>query len=199
MLLGNLFNNFFTLVGTVGAPRVAAMMLRNIIKSRQDNGDIAPGAPTIIDDIQRLTTVIWSDNGVWKTSPLDAAFKNDLITPDEYREIEGEIVFFMVSSAIQKANLVAGTMGHALEMYSGQLVSLSAMAYRDSLPTSKTVTDTPTPEALTAQLFSRYCRLFMLTGSSSSSANIFPLYRLRWRMLIPLFTTFRRLLTQALK
>ncbi|ELW8594799.1 hypothetical protein SIL92_002268 [Salmonella enterica] len=148
VLLGNLFNNFFTLVGTVGAPRVAAMMLRNIIKSRQENGDIAPGAPTIIDDIQRLTTVIWSDNGVWKTSPPDAAFKNDLITPDEYREIEGEIVFFMVSSAIQKANLVAGTMGHALEMYSGQLVSLSAMAYRDSLPTSKTVTDTPTPEAL---------------------------------------------------
>lgn len=57
----------------------------------------------------------------------------------------------------------------------------------------------PRPVPITAQLFSRYCRLFMLTGSSSSSANIFPLYRLRWRMLIPLFTTFRRLLTQALK
>ncbi|EDR7169967.1 hypothetical protein [Citrobacter freundii] len=147
VLLGNLFNNFFTLVGTVGAPRVAAMMLRNIIKSRQENGDIAPGAPTIIDDIQRLTTVIWNDNGVWKTSPLDAAFKNNLITPDEYREIEGEIVFFMVSSAIQKANLVEGTMGHALKMYSGQLVSLSITEYRDSLPKSKTDTATPTPEA----------------------------------------------------
>lgn len=147
VLLGNLFNNFFTLVGSVGAPRVAAMMLRKIIKSQQENGDFAPGAPTIIDDIQRLTTVIWNDNGVWKTSPLDAAFKNDLITPDEYREIEGEIVFFMVSSAIQKANLVAGTMGHALKMYSGQLVSLSATAYRDSLPKSKTDTATPTPEA----------------------------------------------------
>lgn len=147
VLLGNLFNNFFTLVGTVGAPRVAAMMLRNIIKSRQENGDIAPGAPTIIDDIQRLTTVIWNDNGVWKTSPLDAAFKNDLITPDEYREIEGEIVFFMVNSAIQKANLVAGTMGHALEMYSGQLVSLSITEYRDSLPKSKTATAIPTQTA----------------------------------------------------
>ncbi|EGK0217978.1 hypothetical protein IOJ95_001353 [Salmonella enterica] len=147
VLLGNLFNNFFTLVGTVGAPRVAAMMLRNIIKSRQENGDIAPGAPTIIDDIQRLTTVIWNDNGVWKTSPLDAAFKNNLITPDEYREIEGEIVFFMVSSAIQKANLVEGTMGYALKMYSGQLVSLSITEYRDSLPKSKTDTATPTPEA----------------------------------------------------
>lgn len=146
VLLGNLFNNFFTLVGTVGAPRVAAMMLRNIIKSRQENGDIAPGAPTIIDDIQRLTTVIWNDNGMWKPSPLDAAFKNGLITPDEYREIEGEIVFFMVSSAIQKANLVEGTMGHALKMYSGQLVSLSITEYLDSLPKSKTATATPPPK-----------------------------------------------------
>ncbi|EAT6369368.1 hypothetical protein E5458_07660 [Salmonella enterica] len=149
VLLGSLFNSFFTLVGSVGAPRVAAMMLRNIIKSRQAEGDVKTDTPvpTIIDDIERLTTVIWNDNGVWKPSPLDAAFENDIITPDEYREIEGEIVFFMASSAIQKADLIKGTVGKALEMYSGQLVSLSATAYRDSLPKSKTDTPTPIPEA----------------------------------------------------
>ncbi|HFZ0487683.1 TPA: hypothetical protein ACIJOS_004499, partial [Citrobacter koseri] len=54
----------------------------------------------------------------------------------------------MVSSAIQKASLIATTVGKALDMYSGRLVSLSATAYRDSLPTSKTVTDTPIPEVL---------------------------------------------------
>ena len=32
-------------------------------------------------------------------------------------------------------------------MYSGQLVSLNATAFRDSLPTLKTATDTPTPPA----------------------------------------------------
>ncbi|MDT7494690.1 hypothetical protein RQM67_09705 [Citrobacter koseri] len=148
VMLGSLFNNFFSLVGSVGAPRVAAMMLRNIIKSRQEKGDLKPGTPTIVDDIQRLTTVIWNDQGVWKTSSLDAAFKQEIITDDEYREVEGEVVFFMVSSAIQKANLIAPTVGKALDMYSGRLVSLSATAYRDSLPTSKTVTDTPIPEVL---------------------------------------------------
>ncbi|MID80343.1 hypothetical protein Z985_26105, partial [Salmonella enterica subsp. enterica] len=148
VLLGNLFNNFFSLVGSVGAPRVAAMMLRKIIKARQEAGDLQPGTPNIVDEIQRLTTVIWNDNGTWKTSSLEAAFRQEIITDDEYREVEGEVVFFMVSSAIQKANLIAPTVGKALDMYSGQLVSLSAMAYRDSLPTSKTVTDTPTPEAL---------------------------------------------------
>lgn len=145
VLLGNLFNNFFTLVGSTGAPRVAAMMLRNALKSRYE--DDAPKGPTIVDDIQRLTTVIWKDNGVWKPVTLDVALRQEIITEDEYREIEGEIVFFMVSSAIQKANLIAPTVGSALQMYSGQLVSLSATAYRDSLPTSKTATDIPSQTA----------------------------------------------------
>lgn len=145
VLLGNLFNNFFTLVGSTGAPRVAAMMLRNALKSRYEDG--APKTPTIVDDIQRLTTVIWKDNGVWKPVTLDVALRQEIITEDEYREIEGEIVFFMVSSAIQKANLIAPTVGSALQMYSGQLVSLSATAYRDSLPTSKTTTDIPSQTA----------------------------------------------------
>ncbi|KWQ61519.1 hypothetical protein AH91_24025, partial [Salmonella enterica subsp. enterica serovar Tennessee] len=118
------------------------------IKARQEAGDLQPGTPNIVDEIQRLTTVIWNDNGTWKTSSLEAAFRQEIITDDEYREVEGEVVFLLVSSAIQKANLIAPTVGKALDMYSGQLVSLSAMAYRDSLPTSKTATDTPTPEAL---------------------------------------------------
>lgn len=147
VMLGNLFSNFFSLVGTVGAPRVAAMMLRNLLKARQDAGGVPAGTPTLVDDIQRMTTVIFNDNGVWRPMPLDVAFKQEIISQDEYREVEGEIVFFMVSSAIQKANLIAATVGRALDMYSGQLVSLSATAFRDSLPTSKTDTDTPTPPA----------------------------------------------------
>lgn len=147
ILLGNLFNSFFTMVGSVGSPRIAAMMLRKILKSRQDAEEIPAGTPTIVDDIQRLTTVIFSDNGVWKPLPLVTALEQGIISEDEYREVEGEVVFFMVSSAIQKANLIAGTVGKALEMYSGQLISLNVTAFRDSLLTSKTDTDTPIPAA----------------------------------------------------
>lgn len=147
VMLGGLFNNFFSLVGSVGAPRVAAMMLRNIIKMQQDAGQMAAGMPTIVDDIQRLTTVIWNDNGNWKAISLDTAFKQEILSEDEYREVEGEVVFFMVSSAIQKANLIAPTVGKALEMYSGQLVSLNVTAFRDSLLMSKTDTDIPAQKA----------------------------------------------------
>lgn len=142
ILLGNLFTKFISQVGGLGAARVAAMMLRQSLKAEIDSGRQA--GPTIVDEIQRLTVVVYSDDGQWKTAPLEVAFKQGIVDPDEYREVEGEVVFFMVSSAIQKANLIAPTVGTVIKMYDGQLTSSSVTAYRDSLQTSKPVTDTQT-------------------------------------------------------
>ncbi|EIY2678528.1 hypothetical protein MMK78_005418 [Raoultella planticola] len=142
ILLGNLFTKFISQVGGLGAARVAAMMLRQSLKAEVDSGRQA--GPTLVDEIQRLTVVIHNDGGQWKTVPLEVAFKQGIIDPDEYREVEGEVVFFMVSSAIQKASLLAPTVGTVIKMYDGQLTSSSVTAYRDSLQTSKPVTDTQT-------------------------------------------------------
>ena len=145
VLLGNLFTNFVTQVGPLGSARVAAMMLRSRLKKAQADG--LPDGPTIVDEIQRLTVVIHNVGGQWKTTPLEVAFNQGVIDPDEYREVEGEVVFFMVSSAIQKANLIAPTVGTVIKMYDGQLTSSSVTAFRDSLQTSKPVTDTQTQNA----------------------------------------------------
>lgn len=145
VLLGNLFTNFVTQVGPLGSARVAAMMLRSRLKKAQAEG--LPDGPNIVDEIQRLTVVIHNVGGQWKTTPLEVAFNQGIIDPDEYREVEGEVVFFMVSSAIQKANLIAPTVGTVIKMYDGQLTSSSVTAFRDSLQTSKPVTDTPTQNA----------------------------------------------------
>lgn len=142
ILLGNLFTKFISQVGGLGAARVAAMMLRQSLKAEVDSGRQA--GPTLVDEIQRLTVVIHNDGGQWKTVPLEVAFKQGIIDPDEYREVEGEVVFFMVSSAIQKASLLAPTVGTVIKMYDGQLTSSSVTAFRDSLQTSKPVTDTQT-------------------------------------------------------
>lgn len=154
VLLGNLFTNFIAQVGPLGSARVAAMMLRKRLRQeqearKQDNQSLSgpPQTLTIIDEIQRLTMVVYSDGGQWKSVPLEVAFKQGIIDPDEYREIEGEVVFFMVSSAIQKANLIAPTVGTVIKMYDGQLTSLSVTAFRDSLQTSKPDTDTQTQNA----------------------------------------------------
>lgn len=148
LLLGNLFTNFISQVGGLGAARVAAMMLRKKLKREQDlSAEQGQQGPTIVDEIQRLTSVIWNDGGAWKTTSFDAAMKQGIISPDEYREVEGEVVFFMVSSAIQKANLIAPTVGTVIKMYDGQLTSSSVTAFRDSLQTSKLDTDTQTQNA----------------------------------------------------
>lgn len=145
ILLGNLFTKFISQVGGLGAARVAAMMLRQSLKAEAESGRQA--GPTLVDDIQRLTVVIYNDGGQWKTLPLEVAFKQGIIEPDEYREVEGEVVFFMVSSAIQKANLLAPTVGTVIKMYDGQLTSSSVTAFRDSLQTSKPDTDIQTQNA----------------------------------------------------
>ncbi|MBZ7420884.1 hypothetical protein FMJ23_19550 [Klebsiella michiganensis] len=149
VLLGNLFTNFIAQVGPLGSARVAAMMLRKRLRQdmearKQDNQSLAepPQTLTIVDEIQRLTVVVYSVGGQWKTTPLEVAFKQGIIDPDEYREVEGEVVFFMVSSAIQKANLIAPTVGTVIKMYDGLLTSSSVTAFRDSLQTSKPDTDT---------------------------------------------------------
>ncbi len=154
LLLGNLFTNFISQVGGLGAARVAAMMLRKKLKREQELRDEANQTdqqsqqdPTIVDEIQRLTSVVWNDGGTWKTTSFDAAMKQGIISPDEYREVEGEVVFFMVSSAIQKSHLIAPTVGTVLDMFGGQLKSLSVTAFRDLLQTSNPPTDTQTQTA----------------------------------------------------
>ena len=148
LLLGNLFTNFISQVGGLGAARVAAMMLRKKLQREQElREEDHQHAPTIVDEIQRLTSVVWNDGGAWKTTSFDAAMKQGIISPDEYREVEGEVVFFMVSSAIQKAHLIAPTVGTVIGMFGGQLVSSSVTAFRDSLLTSNPPTDTQTQSA----------------------------------------------------
>lgn len=151
LLLGNLFTNFISQVGGLGAARVAAMMLRKKLQREQELRDEAnqqaQQAPTIVDEIQRLTSVVWNDGGTWKRTSFDAAMKQGIISPDEYREVEGEVVFFMVSSAIQKAHLIAPTVGSVIGMFGGQLVSSSVTEFRDSLQTSNQPTDTQTQNA----------------------------------------------------
>ncbi len=154
LLLGNLFTNFISQVGGLGAARVAAMMLRKKLQREQElreeanqQAQQAQRAPTIVDEIQRLTSVVWNDGGNWKTASFEVAMKQGIISPDEYREVEGEVVFFMVTSAIQKAHLIAPTVGSVIGMFGGQLVSLNVTAFRDSLQTSNPPTDTQTLSA----------------------------------------------------
>lgn len=130
VLLGHVFSKFHQDVGQVGAPRVAAMMLRSTLRAAQQPGQTGP---TILDDIARLTNVVAWDDGKWKQYPLDVAISRGVITLDEWRDVEGEVCFFMVSCAIQKRSLIPAIVGSILSMYSAQLTASDCSEFRSSL------------------------------------------------------------------
>lgn len=135
-ILARAFSQFYQDVGQIGAPRVAAMILRKLLKGMQLPDD---GSPTLVDEISRMSQVVAWDGSAWKQYPLASAIDRGVITQDEWRDIEGEVCFFIVGSAMQKRSLIPSLVGGVLSMYSAQLTSLSCMEYRASLPTSKAI------------------------------------------------------------
>ena len=73
LMLGSLFTSFIAQVGGLGSARVAAMMLRKKIK--QEQAVTGQTGPNIVDEIQRQTTVVFNDNGQWK-SPAGCSDEN---------------------------------------------------------------------------------------------------------------------------
>lgn len=139
-VLGSVFTQFYQTVGGLGAVRVAAMMLRKALREFQD------GVPTLVDEIARFTNVMSWNGKKWQTTPLELALNSGVITNDEWREVEGEVVFFIVGSAIQKRELIPAMVGNMLSAYGAQLTPLGCTAYSASLPTSKTE-ETPAEDA----------------------------------------------------
>lgn len=133
-ILARAFSQFYQDVGQVGAPRVAAMILRSLIKASRAPGD---DSPTLVDEIGRMTQVVAWDGRTWRQYPLDAALQRSVITLEEWRDIEGEVCFFIVGSAMQKRSLIPSLVGGVLSMYSAQLTSSTCMEFLASLPTLK--------------------------------------------------------------
>lgn len=133
-ILGATLSKFYNLIGDLGAVRTAAMMLRKAEKTFYPNGYDGPG---FFDEIIRLTQVAQFKDGKWKKIPLESALNSGVITDDEWRDVEGEVCFFIVSSAMQKRTLLAPLTGRALRPFGALLTPLSVTAYLDSLPKQK--------------------------------------------------------------
>lgn len=134
-ILGQTFSRFYQDIGQIGSPRVAGMMLREAAKAAMPDGYTGN---TVFDEIYRLSRVVTLVNGEWKSYPLAQALEKEIISKEEWRDVEGEVCFFIVSCAMQKRNLIPALVGKVLSMYGAQLTSSSVTAFLASLPTSKT-------------------------------------------------------------
>lgn len=150
-ILGQTFSRFYQDIGQIGSPRVAGMMLREAAKAAIPEGYTGT---TVFDEILRFSRVVVFAEGKWQQYPLEQALKMGVIDQEEWRDVEGEVCFFIVSCAMQKRNLIPTLVGKVLAMYGAQLTSLKITAYLDSLPTSKTeeIQETTTEATSTEQM-----------------------------------------------
>ena len=131
-ILGQTFSRFYQDIGQIGSPRVAGMMLREAAKSAMPEGFTGT---TVMDEIHRLARVVVFVDGRWQQLPLGQALDKGVIDKEEWRDVEGEVCFFIVSCAMQKRNLIKGLVGSVLGMYGAQLTSSNITAFLASLPT----------------------------------------------------------------
>lgn len=79
----------------LAAPRIAGMMLKDVSKRLglwEGEEGVQAG---LMKEIERLTNVLVpGDNGGFVSMPLESAMARDKISPEEYREIFGQIIFF---------------------------------------------------------------------------------------------------------
>ena len=122
----------------IAGPRVAGMMLETVAKetgrghgaSWWDGQDGVQNG--LINEIKRLTNVIVMQDGRWVTLQVPTALQQKLITNDDWYEVEGEIVFFMLASAMHSRTELPGILIGMTEVWGGQTSSLNCTDFAAS-------------------------------------------------------------------
>lgn len=123
-------------LGLVAAPRVAALVLRDIGK-QLGMWDAEPGRSAgLLAEIRRLSHVIVPEGRGWGAITLQDALDRKLLDAEDISEVEGVIAFFICVYAMHHRNVRREILEPAVPRWSGQITSLSATEFRDSLPTS---------------------------------------------------------------
>lgn len=134
---------------SIAGVRVAAMVLETVSKElpRGMGGNWFDGPDGVqnglMNEIKRLTTVMIQDAGQWKSFPVHIALAQGLITEDDWYEAEGEIVFFILASAMHSRTDLPGILMGMTALWGGLITSSNATEYANSLQTSTVEKNTP--------------------------------------------------------
>lgn len=128
-------------------PRIAALTLRDV--SRQEateHGIEGEGdAPALLAEIRRLTHVIAPGDNGWSALPVDVALNRGGLDADEWAEVESQLVFGCVISAMTARAKLQKVLGAMASVMGVQLVSQNATEFAASLQTSKPAAPIQTP------------------------------------------------------
>lgn len=124
-------------VGTVGGPRVAALIMKRIAKnSRMEDEYLA-----LISEIRRLTNVLYRSPTGWEMIPFQEIADKQMLDTEDLSEVENAIVFFIVYFATHR-KMAMEIMDGAARMWGAQTTYQSLSDLTESLRTSTVTVNT---------------------------------------------------------
>lgn len=91
----------------------------------------------LVNEIVRLSNVVYANDRGWQTLPLYEAVKTGLVDEDSEAEILSTLVFTCAISKVAPRTLAGTFLEMASSLRDWQFISLTCTEYRDSLPISK--------------------------------------------------------------
>ena len=119
-------------LGVIAGPRVAHLLLREIAA----RNEMTDAYTALMNEIRRLSNVVIGSRDGWEVVPYHEAVTKKLLDDEDYSEVEGAIVFFIVASAMYRRLVLGTVLEGATGIWSAQTSSLNVTAFASSLPTS---------------------------------------------------------------
>jgi hypothetical protein len=120
-------------LGFIAGPRVAANILREIADKRHDE----VGAMALMNEIRRLTNVTLRTPQGWDAVPFQEVIdRGTALSLDEVAEVTNAIVFFIVTSAMQRKQDLKEMMDGAARLWGARTSWSGFTAFVASLGTS---------------------------------------------------------------
>lgn len=135
--LGLVFTKSFGESGSVhmaiSAPQLAYPALKKVGEEK-NNWDVIKSG--LVNEILRLTNIIYLSDGGWTTVPLEVAVKEEIIDEDSEREVLSSLIFFTAITFVAPKQLVKGFLDMAAALRSWAVTSSSSTEYKNGLLTS---------------------------------------------------------------
>lgn len=136
--LGKVFSQCFDSVNqahlALSAPQLAYPALKSIA-TKAGNWDGAGGVKFgLINEIIRLTNVVFAGENGWESLPFDVAVKREILDEDEEAEALSSLVFFTAISKVAPKDLKNSFLEMAGSLRNWELTSSDFMVFMNGLP-----------------------------------------------------------------
>lgn len=133
------FSKTFAMVYTenlhmMAGPRIAALAMRDFAAQLDMSEDVELG---VFGEIRRLSYLVHPVEGRgWTHIMLDDAVRSNLITPEDYEEVENILTFFTVNWSMHRPGTREVIIAGAAKLWDAQTTSSTCSEFIASLPKS---------------------------------------------------------------